>query len=346
MFHVSARRFSARVALHDRRRTQTSIVVLTLLCLFVLTSGPQANAQTVVFQSNFEDGSNQGWYAFGSPALTNTTLAAHGGTNSLLTSGRTASWQGPAHDLSISTFAPGSTFQFSAWVRVTDAEAANGDKVTMSIKRTDASCSGSTCYDTVGPYQAPVTNTWLNLTGSYTVPAGATALTLYFQLANNDDFFIDDVTVTSATVPPPTGCAAQDNSGITSTFEGGGLDGWTGRGAATAVNVNTTGHDSVSSLYVSGRTNNWNGAQIGVDNKMCVGSQYSVSVWVKLDPADSTNHVVNISMQTTYNGSTAYTSVTSYPGVTIAADGNWHQITVPAFTVGNQYDANQAFLYL
>ncbi len=339
-------RRSARVASHDSQRTQTSLVVLSLLLfLLVLAGSSQASAQTVVFQSDFEDGTTTGWYPFGSPTLTNTTLAAHGGTNSLLTTGRTDTWQGPAHDLPIGTFAPGSTFHFSAWVRVTDAEAANGDKVTMSIKRTDAAGDH---YESVGPYQAAVTNTWLQLSGDYTVPAGATALTLYFQLANNDDFFVDDVTITSATLPPPTGCAAQDNTGISTDFEDGTLQGWMARGSgsATAAVVDTEFHGGANSLYVTGRDANWNGAQIAVDNKICVGSQYSVSAWVKIDPADGTNHIINMSLQTNYAGNAAYTGLNGYPGLTVAADGNWHEIKVPNFSMAAQYDAGTAFLYL
>jgi endo-1,4-beta-xylanase len=38
--------------------------------------------------------------------------------------------------------------------------------------------------------------------------------------------------------------------------------------------------------------------------------------------------------------------VTAYPGVTIPADGNWHQISVMRYNMSNNYDSGAAYLYL
>ncbi len=97
---------------------------------------------------------------------------------------------------------------------------------------------------------------------------------------------------------------------------------------------------------MTGRTANWNGPQINVSNKMYVGSVYNLSVWVKLQPTDGSNHVINMSLQTTQSGTTSYPSVSSYPGVTVPADGQWHQISVLGYTMSSGYDPGQAFLYL
>ena len=73
---------------------------------------------------------------------------------------------------------------------------------------------------------------------------------------------------------------------------------------------------------------NYDGPQINVSDKMYVGSVYNASVWVMLVPTDGSNHILNMSLQTTLDGNTSYPSMTAYPGVTIPADGNWHQISV------------------
>ena len=64
-----------------------------------------------------------------------------------------------------------------------------------------------------------------------------------------------------------------------------------------------------------------------------------------LTPADGTNHIINVSLQTTLNGVTSYPGVSGYPGVTIPADGAWHQINVMGYNMSSSYDQGAAFLY-
>src|SRR6202041_1384531 len=99
------------------------------------------------------------------------------------------------------------------------------------------------------------------------------------------------------------------------------------------------------SLLTTGRIANYDGPQISVSNKMYAGSVYNVSGWVLLTPADGSSHIINISLQTTSDGNPSYPSVTGYPGVTVPADGNWHQISVTSYTMSNNYDPGAASLY-
>ena len=69
---------------------------------------------------------------------------------------------------------------------------------------------------------------------------------------------------------------------------------------------------------------------------MYPGSVYNISAWVMLVPTDGSNHVINMSLQTTLDGNTSYPSVTRYPGITVPADGNWHQISVHGLHHGEQ----------
>jgi endo-1,4-beta-xylanase len=52
-----------------------------------------------------------------------------------------------------------------------------------------------------------------------------------------------------------------------------------------------------------------------------------------------------MSLQTTLDGVTSFPSITPYPGVTVKADGNWHQISVTAYTMSSGYDTGSASLY-
>ena len=48
--------------------------------------------------------------------------------------------------------------------------------------------------------------------------------------------------------------------------------------------------------------------------------------------------MINVSLQTTLSGNTSYPSVTGYPGVTVPADGAWHQISVTGYNMASAYD--------
>jgi endo-1,4-beta-xylanase len=157
------------------------------------------------------------------------------------------------------------------------------------------------------------------------------------------------VTITETAGPPNAG--QQDNSGIKTDFEDGQLDGWSGRGTATLTNeaVSTitpapTGNPDgdTNALYVANRTAAWYGAQISVYNKMYVGSQYAISMWV-MSPSGDT---LNLSLQSTLT--TDGTAATSYPSIaTVTAPaGQWVQITVPRYTMSNAYDPTPGSVYL
>ena len=54
-----------------------------------------------------------------------------------------------------------------------------------------------------------------------------------------------------------------------------------------------------------------------------------------LVPTDGSSHILNMSLQTTLDGNPSYPSMTACPGVTIPADGAWHQINVMRYNMSN-----------
>jgi endo-1,4-beta-xylanase len=308
---------------------------------------------TPVATYNFSDGGLDGWAPFGSVTLTNAAppvLDPSGDTRSLLTTNRTATYMGPSLNLlSVNNIVAGAVYQVSAWVLLTALDSTN-PTATLSLKTADCATSGM--YSNLGTSTALSSTVWTKVQGTFSFsnqPGPPTSLILYIQSSSaTDSFYIDDVVI-SELQPPPPPASEQDNSGITTTFADGGLDGWSSRsGSSTLTNVAPPVLDpsgDARALLTTGRIANYDGPQISVSDKMYVGSVYNISAWILLVPTDGSSHVINMSLQTTINGNTSYPSVTPYPGVTVPADGAWHQINVMGYTMSSPYDQGQAFLY-
>jgi endo-1,4-beta-xylanase len=316
----------------------------------VVTETAPPPGGTPVATYNFSDGGLDGWTPFGSPTLTNSVspLADPAGNgNSLLVTNRTAGYMGPSLNLlSVNNILAGATYQVSAYVLLAAADSTN-PTATISIKREDCATNGA--YSNLAISGALSNSAWTKVQGTFSFtnqPGPPSTLTLYIQSSSaTDSFYVSDVVI-SELAPPPPDPSQQDNTGITTAFEDGGTDGWSSRsGSSSVTNSTAAAHSGTQSLLTTGRIANWDGPSISVSNKMYNGSKYNVSGWVMLTPADGSSHVINISLQTTLSGNTSFPSVTSYPGVTVLADGQWHQISVTGYNMSNAYDQGAASLY-
>ena len=317
----------------------------------VITETAPPPGGTPVAAYTFQDGGLDGWSPFGPVTLTNTTSPIadpSGNSHSLLTSNRTAGYMGPSLNLlNVSGVVAGATYQVTAYVLLAAADSSN-PTATISTKTTDCASSGT--YNNAATSGALSSTVWTKVQGTFSFsnfPGPPTSLVLYIQSSSaTDSFYISGVTINQVAPPPPTP-SQQDNTGITSTFEDGGLDGWSSRTASsTLTNVTGVAHSGTHSLLTTGRVANYDGPQISVNNKMYPGSTYNISVWVMLQPTNGSNHIINMSLQTTLDGNTSYPSITPYPGITVPADGNWHQISVMGYNMANSYDPGAAYLYL
>jgi endo-1,4-beta-xylanase len=319
----------------------------------VITETAPPPGGTPVATFTFSDGGLDGWTPFGSPTLTNTAppvLDPNNDSNSLLVTNRTATYMGPSLNLlSVNNVVAGATYQVSAYVLLAAPDSTN-PTATISTKTADCATSGS--YGTVATSGALSSTVWTKVQGTFSfsdLPGPPTSLILYIQSSSaTDSFYISDVVI-SELAPPPPNPSQQDNTGITTTFADGGLDGWSSRsGSSTLTNQAPPVLDpkgDARALLTTSRIANYDGPQISVSDKMYVGSVYNISAWVLLTPADGSSHVINMSLQTTLDGNTSYPSITGYPGVTVPADGSWHQISVTAYTMASGYDPGMAYLY-
>ena len=241
---------------------------------------PLAHAATgtPIVQNSFES-PYEPWGPRGIPAaaLTVTNTDGHDSSSSLMVTGRTGTWNGPSITRQI--LIPGETYSISAWVKLAP-DAADSSNLKFTVQRNDS--TGATKYDPVNDPMPVTKDAWVQIGGSYTYPTGSSVSEIYIEASDLSSFLVDDVSITY-----PAGSLTLVQNGFETPYEP-----WGPRGipAAALTVTNTDGHDSSSSLMVTGRTGTWNGPSI-TRQILIPGQQYTLSAWVKLAPdaADSSS---------------------------------------------------------
>jgi lysophospholipase L1-like esterase len=149
--------------------------------------GNQSTADLLT-NGSIESGTS-GWSVFGSGALAASTSVVHSGADSLLRTGRTASWNGPSQSLT-SRLTNGKSYTTNVWMR-TQSGAPTG-KVTLML-----TANGTTNFVTLA--QGAVNSSgWTLLAGTTTVSWSGTlsSATFYVETTSGTDgFFIDDASM-------------------------------------------------------------------------------------------------------------------------------------------------------
>jgi len=147
-----------------------------------------STAPNLLTNGNIESGTS-GWSVFGSGTLAASTSQVHSGADSLLLTGRTASWNGPSQILT-SKVINGKSYTTNVWMR-TQSNAPTG-KVTLQL-----TANGTTNFVTLA--QGAVNSSgWTLLTGTTTVSWSGTLSSARFYvetLSGTDNFFIDDASM-------------------------------------------------------------------------------------------------------------------------------------------------------
>ena len=287
---------------------------LFLICSLTLGFAAAAAAQTVV-QHGWEDGTLQGWAPFGGGVvLTNSTAAANSGSRSLLTTGRTAGFNGPSLEVG-AVLAPGTNYQFTAFVRLAPGEAAT--EVRMTMRRMPS--GGSAVFEQVAANTAVSESGWAMVQGSYSFAGSASSLLVYVESPSaTASYYMDDFSIRVAAAA---GCSdPPDISGIHSDFETGTREGWGPRiGREMVAVTNSDAHSGTYSLLTTGRQAAFDGAAINAAGKLCNGSRYTVSVWVKLAPGEPDSQI-RVSLQRSFGSTTSFHTVI---GNTTVTAGQW-----------------------
>ncbi len=263
-----------------------------------------------LMNDTFESGFGA-WKGVGS-SLSLSTEQAHSGGTSLYCYDRTANWGAPRCSLT-GIVAAGQSYEISA-----SAMFEGSGQQNMAIKMIYTDTSGTDHYEQVAAAQATA-GQWVEMKGNYTIPSGATGMILYVEMpnANTDQtYYIDDVVIKGE----KTEIKLDDK--FESDFEDG-TQSWNGRGSATAERSTTYAHSGNASLYVSGRTQLWNGSTRSVSDIMEAGGYYKVGTYVLYDGDQySDTQKFSINLQYDYNGKENYYTIATET----AKKGEWQYV--------------------
>jgi endo-1,4-beta-xylanase len=303
-------------ALKTTRMIRQQLFLFALVCISGLLYS--ATAQTIV-NNDFEDGATQGWIPRGPVTLTNSTDFAHDGTHSLLTTGRTAGFNGPSLNV-LGTLTKGATYQVSAWVRLTTGTPATQVKITVQ-----RNLAGGAQFDTVAQSAATgVTDgAFVQLTGLYAFSGDdPTGLLLYVESSSaTASYYLDDFSIVKISDPPG---PPPNTTGLNTNFDDGTTQGWKPRiGDETLTVSPADSHSAPNSLLTTGRTTAFRGPAIDVSNIMFNGSRYKVSLWAKLAPGEQPAQL-RVSLQR--NAGTISTFHTVIGNTNVTADA-WVRLT-------------------
>jgi endo-1,4-beta-xylanase len=268
---------------------------------------------------DFEDGTAQGWFPFGSPTVANSTDVANTGTHSLKTTNRTASFMGPGVNV-LGQLVKGATYQITVSARLVAGEATSNLQPTFQRVLT----GGATAFDSVMTLSNVTDQAWVTGTALYSFSTDNTTLIFYVQTqSGNASYYIDSVSITQV-APPPT-IPPPNTTGAASSFESGTLEGWSSRtGGEMVANSTADAHAGTHSLLTTNRTQTFQGPAFNVSNVMFNGSRYFVSLWAKLAPGQPDSQL-RVSLQrnagtiTTFHTVVGNTTVTANAWVRLQA---------------------------
>ena len=165
------------------------------------TTQTVSSALTGPIQNDWEDGTTQGWFPFGSPTLTNVTEQANTGTHSLKITNRTATFMGPGIGLT-GQLSAGITYRVSVATRLVAGQAPTGLKVTVMRSFAD----GTNAFEPVVNSTQVTDQAWVTLAGNYsfassTNSAGSalTGIILYVEsVSATASYYIDTFSLIQA----------------------------------------------------------------------------------------------------------------------------------------------------
>jgi hypothetical protein len=224
----------------------------------------------LVGNSSLEAGLD-GWSVMGDGAIATHIAGAHTGLRSLLSSGRTANWQGPRHDVTQLTRA-GRSYDASVFARLTGAASAN---VSLTAQVT---CVGEeSAFLPIGSASATDTG-WVELSGSLELPnCELQSVAVYVEGPDAGvNLLVDDLAVRENPLP---------NLINNSTFETG-TAGWFGWGPTVVGTTSDANGGSLAALG-SGRTDTWNGVATDLTSRVVANGTYRAEAFLKVANAAS-----------------------------------------------------------
>ena len=274
-----------------------------------------------LINTSFEDNNLGNFSPRGSVTLTVETNGGKTGNNYLKVSGRTSSWNGV--QLALDDYCEAGV-QYSLSVQI---KTPSSGQVTMSMQYTDS--SGKDHYNNLRSVDTS-SSSWVGIEEfKFIMPKDVSNVLLYFESSTATlDIYLDDFVLKKVQ-------NENKNSLIDTSFEDGDYSFFLPRGSVTLTVKTDGGKTGNNYLLVSGRTNNWNGVQVSLDDLCEVGEQYTLSAQIKTP----TSGQVTLSMQyTDSSGKEHYSNLRS-----VTSSGDW--VGIEGFKFIMPKDVTGVYLY-
>jgi len=218
----------------------------------------ESAALTGPILNDFEDGTTQGWFPFGSPTVANSTDIAFSGTHSLKTTNRTSGFMGPGISLT-GQLSAGATYSVSVKARLAAGEVPTTLRVTVMRTLSD----GTNSFDTAVPSTNATADAWVTLAGNYSfTTSNVTGLIMYVESASaTASYYIDAFSLTQAAPAP-----------LSYDLEDGTTQGWGPFGSPTLTNSTDVAFSGTHSLLTTNRTSSFMGPSISLQGKITKGA--------------------------------------------------------------------------
>jgi GH35 family endo-1,4-beta-xylanase len=268
---------------------------------------PPGTPPNLIANSSFEIGSD-GWTSSGG-RLRASQRTAHTGERSARVTDRTVSSQGAVHD-ALSLVTAGTTYDVSAWVRISGATT---DTVVLGAK---TRCAGGADLDIVLASTTATSDGWVQLTGQLAVPdCLSEAIDVVIAgPAAGVDLHVDDVALRRAQQLGRDLFANPD-------FE---IDasGWFGFGGAAVAATTAQAHAGTHSVVATQRTAGFQGPGYNIlAAGASLGGTYQASAWVRI--AGTSLSPVSMTLKSSCAGSDSFQRI----GITTANDAGWSLLT-------------------
>lgn len=234
-----------------------------------------------VLNGGIEDGTSP-WQSRGGETVISQSSVAYEGDHGLLVEGRSVTWHGAQINLPLNL--PSNTYRASVWVRLAEGEQPTNMQLTLERKE----AGQDTEYPAVA--RAPVTDgEWVQLTGVFTHSSTNATETLLFYIEAEEptaSYHIDSLSLEVTEDVAPAN-PADPSSWIINGGAEEGVTPWRGNPQELSITQDSqVAHTGDYSLFVAGRTANWQGAVMDLPKTLPVDKTYQASVWVRL-PADA-----------------------------------------------------------
>ncbi|MBU9712965.1 endo-1,4-beta-xylanase [Evansella tamaricis] len=284
----------------------------------------------IIAHYDFEDNTFQGWV----PRQANLEIiegVSMTGSYSLLTTGRTESWQGPSIDV-LPILEKSAVYEITLWVKRKNADESSNVKVSI-----ETVVGGNQDWHTISETVVH-DKEWTELTGEFSYVNEPSELLLYVESElENDEYYIDDILIKQTSAPDETPASTES---IQTNFEDGTSEGWSPRIGEEALNVTDTDSKEGSySLLTENRANPYSGPALEITNYMVRGGSYELSVWVKLAPEQQASEM-RLSIQRGSGDTASYDTVSTHNNVT---SEEWVEL---AATYDLAYDVNPITVYV